>query len=725
MFTYLPNLKSISATFEATPPWQKTSPCGGVPAGISKTAFAKWCSDSTTDHVFFTMTEGLIPTIRVGRDNPPRKVYGVVGDYDSDSLVHKTDAEIVIMIQTAVTKGGIHPNQMSRTFQNKIRLIWIFEKGIPGDPDEMLKQTITLFKSRAKLEQMMPGLDTTGLEPSHYFEQGHSWTDFGKPLVSVAIMDLCVFSASKKCHIKADSVVGIPLDVVTIEVEARFPGRVAAGDLVVGTRVPLFWINDGISRMGGTVIENGVVCYSDRSTKGFMSWRDIFGSIFVKDFEEKMVEGVLDRFAYDGNRYWVKAASGLWHDHPKENMVPRLKKAGFSDAKVKGMPLTVLEDTLLTIQDQRRVDGSAPFLYVKDPLVQFKGRAFINTSRSVAMPPAGTGETDPSAHWPFIHEYLMDFLDPDPAYPIDPIHYLLSWMKHFWESALEGNPKAGQLVVVAGGVDAGKTLFGKHILGPMMGGDEDATKFVLGTSEFNRDLPGCGVWRIDDSSPPGSASEHSRYSDRIKSLVANSECPYRAMYKDNVTVPWMGRIYLTCNLNADAQGILPKLSGTMLDKVMLFKARDREPGFFPPKYELESTIARELPYFLEWLKNDYVNLPEVIPASHRLGVIPYHHHAIVTTVREMSSEQNLADLLDIWSEEYVMLNPNVEEWSGNPTQLLKELGLSQSNWKMLPASSIQLGSMLKKLRETGYWRIRKWNNGQKANIYTLLLGPGW
>jgi hypothetical protein len=194
MFTYLPNLKSISATFEATPPWQKTSPCGGVPAGISKTAFAKWCSDSTTDHVFFTMTEGLIPTIRVGRDNPPRKVYGVVGDYDSDSLVHKTDAEIVIMIQTAVTKGGIHPNQMSRTFQNKIRLIWIFEKGIPGDPDEMLKQTIALFKTRAKLEQMMPGLDATGLEPSHYFEQGHSWTDFGKPLVSVAIMDMCVFS---------------------------------------------------------------------------------------------------------------------------------------------------------------------------------------------------------------------------------------------------------------------------------------------------------------------------------------------------------------------------------------------------------------------------------------------------------------------------------------------------------------------------------------------------
>lgn len=721
MFTYIPNLKSTTASFEAVPPWQKPSPCGGVPAGISKSDFAKWCSDAATDHVFFTLTEGLIPSVRVGRDNPPRKIHGVVGDYDSDTLVHKTDAAILVMIQTAVTKGGIHPNYMSRTFQNKIRLVWDFEKAVPGDPSELLEKTVELFKARAKLEQMLPGLDSTGLEPGHFFEQGHGWTDFGKPPVAVSILDACVFNACQKIHIKADSSVVIPMEVVSAEIESRFPGRIL-GDVQVGTRVPLFWIPDGIQRMGGIVVESGVVCYSDRVGSGLTTWRNIFGDSFVRGYEERMVSSVLDRFAYDGTRYWVKAANGRWYDHPKENITPRLKKAGFSDKTSKGQCLSPVEETVLSIQDNRRIDAVAPFLYNFETLVNRQEVTFLNISRTRAMSPAGTGQTDPETHWPFIHDYIMDFLDPDPAYPVDPIHYLLSWMKYFWESALAGDPQPGQMVVVAGGRDAGKTLFGKHILGPMLGGHDDATKFVLGLSEFNKDLPHKGVWRIDDSSPPDSDSDHSRYSDRIKALVANMECPYRAMYKDNVTVPWMGRIFLTCNLNADAQGILPKLSETMMDKIMLFKARDREPGFFPPKTVLEAVIAAELPYFLEWLHKDYVIPAEVTPQSHRFGVSPYHHHEIVGVVREQSPEQNLADLLDIWAEEHRTMSPDATVWSGNPTQLMIEL--SSDHYRTArPASARHANTMLKKLRENGHWRIQKWNNKARANVYSLSLEP--
>ena len=717
MFTYLPSLKSVSTTFEATPPWQKPSPCGGVPAGISKTDFAKWCSADTTDHVFFTMTEGLIPTVRVGRDNPPRKVFGVVGDYDSDSLVHKTDADILLMIQTAVTKGGIHPNHMSRTFQNKIRLIWEFEKALPGDPDELLKHSIDLFRARAKLEQMMPGLDPTGLEPAHYFEQGHSWTDFGKPPVSVAVMDTCVFAASKRCHIKADSIVGIPLDVVTAEVDVQFPGRCSGGDFVVGTRVPLFWINDGIPRMGGTVIENGVVCYSDRSSKGFMSWRDIFGAAFVKEFEEKMVSGVLDRFAYDGNRYWVKADSGRWFDHPKENMVPRLKKAGFSDSKVKGQSLSPLEDTLLTIQDQRRVDGAAPFLYYRDSFVDHRGKTYINTSSTRAMTPSGTGEVDDSK-WPFLSGYLAEFLEDDPAYPVDALHYLLAWMKRMWEPSLDHDPQAGQMVVVAGAADTGKTLFGKHVLGPMMGGSGDATKFVTGQTDFNRDLLHYGLWRIDDSPAPGTESDHSKFSDTLKTLVANGECNFRAMYRDNVTVAWHGRVFLTCNLDADAQGILPRLTPTILDKTLLFKARSRDPGFFPA--DVERVIELELPFFLDWLKNSYTVRPETVPPSNRFGVRPFHHHEIMGTSRQMSPEQNLADLIDMWAEEMVAMDPKVTSWCGNPTRLLVCMGESERVRHALPRSSVAMGKFLKKLKENEYWRL-SWNNTGNANVYTLDL----
>lgn len=720
MFTYIPNLKSQSATFEPTPPWQKTSPGGGIPIGLSKDDFTKWSAHPKTDHVFFSMTEGLTPSMRVGATNPPRRVYGIVGDYDSDRLIQSTDAEVIELIKDVVAKKGVHPNHMSRTFSNKIRLVWIFEKAVPGDPDEMLTEFYDMFASRAGIRAMLPGFDSTSLSANHFFEQGHSWHDFGRPPISANLVGSCWFRAGGKTHLKVDTEVRVPLEVVMEEIERVYPGRVTS-PLSIGRKLPVFWIDDGRQTEGVEVRENGVVCYSDRVPEGFRTWKQIFGGNFVKDYEEKILGSILDRFAYDGNRYWALSSKGRWQDHPRENINLRLKKAHFSEKVSKGQDISPLEDAVLNIQELRRVDEVAPLLYNPHHIVDHEGTTFLNISRAKALPPLGTGESDPGKCWPLIHEYLTEFLDPDPYLKTDPLMHLLSWMKYFWESALRGSPEAGQMIIVAGGRDAGKTLFGKHILGPMMGGSADATKYVLGISEFNKELPFRGVWRIDDSAPPDSEAGHSKYSDKMKSLVANMECPFRAMYRDNVTVPWHGRIYLTCNLNAEARGILPKLSDTMLDKVMLFKAKDREPGFFPPRLELESQIAAELPFFLEWLHNDFVIPDEVRSPSKRFGITPYHHGSIVDIVRQQSPEQNLADLIDIWVESYRELNKDESTWEGNPTQLMHELEKLGHSRMSMPANVKQLSIMLGKLHENHHWRILKHKTKARANKYVIDL----
>lgn len=721
MWTYIKNLTTQAASRSTTPPWQTTSPTG-VPSNLDKKSYRVWCADPKTDHVFFSAVEAVNHNVRPSAGNLPHLVHGFVGDYDSDHLVNMTDQEIRDEITKRTAGKGIQPNHMSRTFSNKLRLVWEFESPIPGNIPAALKKSLELFVKESKANVMIEhGLDECSLDPTQMFEMGHGWYDFGNPKVPSATLQAIYFKAASTTVTQAETSTLIPMDVIADEIERQYPGALNGIQFGNGVRVPLFWLRDNNPSRDAQVGENGIWSYSTNRDFGMHTWGELLGKAFVKDYETQQIGDAVDAFVFDGNNYWLKLPNGRWYAHKKEDAQLHMEFMGFS-TKTDKAGMSPAKKLFHHIHQTKRVDNVAPFLFNPSPIVEHGSRLYLNTNIAEAMLPVGTGQSDPTLYWPFIHEYLMDFLDPDPAYDIEPIHYLLSWMKYFWESALDHDPQPGQLVVIAGGKDAGKTLFGKHILGPMMGGSEDATKFILGDTEFNRDQIHKAVWRIDDSAPPESESTHSKYSDKMKALVANMECPFRAMYRDNVTVPWLGRIYLTCNLNSDAQGILPKLSETMLDKVMLFKASNRKPGFFPPKAIVEATIASELPFFLEWLKNDYVIPQGVIPQSNRFGIAPYHHHEIVRTVRQMSPEQNLADLLAIWAKEKLILEPEVRSWSGNPTQLMHELFKMDTHWKNMPRDAKHAGMSLKKLRENKHWRI-SWSNAKNANVYTISLEP--
>ena len=56
------------------------------------------------------------------------------------------------------------------------------------------------------------------------------------------------------------------MDVLESEIQKRFPNR-WVGEFDIGSRGPLFWIDDGIDREGCQIVEDGVVCYSDRAGK--------------------------------------------------------------------------------------------------------------------------------------------------------------------------------------------------------------------------------------------------------------------------------------------------------------------------------------------------------------------------------------------------------------------------------------------------------------------------
>ena len=242
------------------------------PAFKSKADFRKWCSASTTEHVFYSMCEGDNPNVRISSENPVNKVSGIVADFDAP-----VDWDVVDNLITAQCKD-MCPTWRSKTQSGYIRLVWEFEATLPIAKD-LYDAFVRKVATHVGIDRVFAGFDEASYRPNQYFELGEDWKRIGAPLKK-EVYTTCLIKVVNKTPPQTSGT-AIPLEVIETEVHKKFPDR-WEGDFVVGARGPLFWIDDGIDRIGCEIVEEGVVCYSDRAGRGFMSWKDLFGAKFVK-----------------------------------------------------------------------------------------------------------------------------------------------------------------------------------------------------------------------------------------------------------------------------------------------------------------------------------------------------------------------------------------------------------------------------------------------------------
>lgn len=713
-FTHTKNLRDTAVTVSALPPWQIKSP-SLIPAGLTKEQFREWSANTSTNHVFYAPVVGVNSGLRISHDNPVALRHGFVADYDSDLLVPLSDQDLIAMVDASLLKKGIRPGWLCRTFSGKARLVWEFDKPVAGEPEVLAEKALENFITQAGVKRLLPGYDETSSKPNQYFELGTSWTDLQGAPVDSATLSTCIFDAAKRLTLSADSDIEIPIEAVADEIESRWPGQLV-GDISWGTRVPLFWIPDGNPRIGAMIVTNGVVCYSDRAGKGFLTWREILGDAFVRAYESKQVESVLSSMYYDGAKYWVKVMNNRWVPRNKEDVMLHIRAAGFSNQLVKGQRLSPAETALKAVQDTRSIDGTAPFLFDTRETVEWHGEKFLNVSTRMPMSPAG-GDGDPS-RWPWMLDFLSGFLDSDPDITGDPMDFLLAWIQRMWKSARQGRMELGHLVILAGAANTGKSLFAQYILRQIMGGGTDASAYLLAAGGFNKQLAEVAVWNVDDGVSASNFQDHRKFSEMLKKTAANPEVNYHPKYRDSVVLPWRGRVVVTCNTDAASLDIIPQLDGTILDKIMLFRLTDRKPDF-PDSIVLEKIIREELPHFLDWL-DTWVPPIEVSGGSSRYGIRAHHHGELVRSAQEKSQAQNFADLVDMWAEQMIAAG-NTEDWRGNPSQLMQ--ALLDSNLKDLARSYSpqRAGTLLAQLKATGYSRILRHMTGAKRNIYVLQL----
>lgn len=688
----------VTQDVEMARPWEFVPE---VPRFKTKRLYKEWLSQDTTEHCLYCGFTGLIPSLRLHKDaNPVHSVHALIADYDSEI----GDSDLEGMLSRAHEAA---PNWVHRTPSGGARLVWIFERPVLiASPAVLIRMLRTAAKA-LDMRGLLPGFDfdSAFLNPTIYYDVGRDWMEVdGAPRLKSSVVEGWILKSSESVKWQGDA---IPLDVIETEMQRRFPNR-WNGAFVEGARGVRFWDPMADNPTAAIVRPTGMQCFTGPS--GFVPWSKIFGSRFVEQFTTSRLSEVIDGVWYDGRSYWYQSADGKWEARAEREMARWLKvEQGLAAEKEKNATFSEVEQALHTVDQHRRVVGAAPFVYLPPGMIEFMGKRVLNTARVHPLRPADS-INDWGDRFPWLAQFLEKFFDND-----EQLVYFLSWLKRFYCSALDGTPRQGQALFVAGEPGQGKTLLSNRIVSGLMGGHQDAAQFLLGASSFNKELFHHGLWTVDDATPGDSSADHKKFSSLLKKVTANTTFEYHAKFQDSVMVEWTGRVVITGNLDAESLRILPDLDTSILDKIMLFRAATVD-KMFPERHVLQETIVRELPYLGAYLL-EFEIPDECISGQARYGVKSYHHPELSLAAGESTDAAVLDEVLDAFILERQRNGEN-DPWHGTATALMQDIFLYDGLRNIVGRNSARwFGIQLGKLEAQGRGITSVRVGGKKA--YTI------
>mgnify|MGYP003640853355 CR=1 FL=1 len=632
MFYYLKNLSSQVASKLDHPGKFK----GKVPVSAmqSKAHFTEWCQRPTTENCHYSMVEGVDALRRVGIDNPPLLIHGIVADYDAKVK----DSMLADILENCPSEHV--PMCASSTFSGGARLLWKFESPLTVPNIDVAKRFLTHAASKLRLSKMLPGLDKRATtDPCKYYEVGTNW---GAVLDGAEIPANTVYhwayEAGAKAKWDAGGDVTIPMNILEREMERRFPNK-WKGPFVEGARGPRFWDDMASNPTAAVIRPTGVQCFS--GDEGFIPWRGVFGPKFVDQFEEQRTGEVCADSFYDGKQYWTKKPDGAHRPCNKDDFKLKLKvDHGLSGTTASGDNCSETDRVIFAVQEQKYVDAALPFVHHPEGMVYAPdGRTYLNTSRVKCTPPLEEG--DKPLEWgegfPWLAEFLGGFFD-----PVDQLDHFLAWWQRFYANALVEKPVSGQALFIAGDTGLGKTLLSTLIVSKSVGGHADASSFLLGEQTFTSHVVSSPIMTVDDTSPASDNRRHTRYSAMIKKITANRQCHYEQKFQQAGEVTWLGRVVVTCNLDPESIRLLPNVELSLLDKISLMKCATRDVDF-PSDDEIETTVSQELPALLRWLLD--WEAPEHCRGKSRFGVAAYHNHDLINSAVQTAPSYTFLELL--------------------------------------------------------------------------------
>lgn len=689
----------------------------------NKKARDEWVNSPKLKHVCYSLWEGLNPSRRVStsaRDNtnPPTVCHGLALDFDAAATDEKVEKIIsrlplpVYAVERTLTPGYW-------------RAIILFEKPITFSSLEMVKHFLKFIE-----DLWRPGgnFDKPAfLEANRYYTSSGDFTVRGDvaPVADVDKLQASAFRTYKFLEFHAG--INFKIEEIEARLAERHPDfrRLWTGAFDFEAQGPTFWIPESTSPKSAIIKENGIYTFSAHAEKPFYGWSELLGEDFVKDKRDTAYSEITKRIYRTQKEYLIKMHDERWKSHDKSDVMLLLRDQFGLSNKLQPSGLSPVDEALSYIQQFRRVDGAAPFLFCPDELVRVNENLVLNEVahvRNFISPAEGPAQWGANGKFSWLCQFFDTFFEGEG----NPLKYFLAHLSRFYRSAVDSRPASGQAVIIAGGVGIGKTFLTNFILGTMFGGFGRPTDYLLGRDSFGGHLFSSAVWSLDDGVM--GVDQHSRraYAERLKAIVANRGHQYHLKFRTPVDgLQWAGRVYITCNLDPHSlRSHVPDLDVSNRDKVMLFRATEEVKADFRRDESHLEIVRRELPHFCRWLY-DHVPDEEVLAVGknmNRFGVTSYYDADLEARVGSTSSSSVLGDIIQSFADQpglykegtkvldYIdMLTPDLHQ------QLTQLFGSTMSSFsatyftQLMEALSSQPDSRVTRLINGGQtiWRIHR------------------
>ena len=395
--------------------------------------------------------------------------------------------------------------------------------------------------------------------------------------------------------------------------------------------------------------------------------------------------------AFDFQRgcYWKCDERGAWITFDQSRIRRHLKAAGLSPQKPEGCLLSPLEEELTVIEEQYNVDYAGPLAgYPAGIHNSQEKRILVTQSPNIIRPAPGD--------WPTLRALLTGlFVDENH----DQLPYLFGWLKVGYEALSQNQRRPGQVLVLCGPRDCGKSLFQNLITKILGGRSAKPYQFMTGGTAFNADLFEAEHLMIEDDQSSTDTRARRNFGSKIKEFTVNDTQRCHPKGRQAITLSPFWRVSATVNNEPENLMVLPPLDESLLDKLMLFRAY-KHPMPMPTDTNEErtaflATLHGELSAFVGFLAK--WEIPPHLRGS-RFGVTHFHHPEIVEALNELAPEARLLSLIDavlfppgagtpIWTGSAGDLETRLKDGSGSIGEEARKL----LNWHT--ATGVYLGRL--------------------------------
>lgn len=437
-----------------------------------------------------------------------------------------------------------------------------------------------------------------------------------------------------------------------------------------------------------------------------------------------------------GKSYFMKNDRGNYIAHGIPDVRRRLVRLGVSDTRGKNQLLSDFDVFMDDVNHKHDVDYAGPLAgYLVGP------HSIQNRRVLVTEPPhfieAKEGE------WNTIHQILRGLLvalaadDPEMLagdvpnenhVGLQQLHTLYSWLKTGIAALRAGERRPGQVLVLAGPRDCGKSLL-QNLITKMLGGrSAKPYHFMTGGTQFNSDLFMAEHLMIEDEAASFDFRIRRKLGANLKGMVANEDqrCHPKGRQALMLTPFW--RVSITLNDGAEDLMVLPVLDESIQDKVILLRAHMGERPWVTTTLDQRRAfmglLNAELPHFIHFLLNTW-QIPCDMQCS-RYGVTHYHHPELMQMMSVLSPEAKLLELIDsrLWTGTGKLLG-DLEQWKGRSSELEallteKEAGTAYEARKLLLYNSA-CGQYLGRLEKQFPDRVQ--NTGKVKGYWRWVIKP--